>query len=88
MTCYFSVKLVAFQMPDAILRLNYSAVIRDYLQLYASISRRRLEMTGICQAQNEMQMTGSRLTDASQRANAVRDSVLFLQGFCDPYPIW
>ena len=52
-----SMLTLAFQMPS----LNKTN--GKLRQLNASISH--LEMTGICQTQNEMQMTGSRLSDAS-----------------------
>ena len=68
MTCYFSVKLLSFQMTDSILTLSFQMPFFNktnckWRQLYASISH--LKMTGICQTRNEMQMTGSRLSDAS-----------------------
>ena len=69
MTCYFSVKLLSFQMTESILTLSFQMPSLNktnckWRKLHASISH--LEMTGICQTRNDMQMTGSRLSDASR----------------------
>ena len=69
MTCYFPVKLLLFQMTESILTLafqmpSWNKTNCKWRQHNASISH--LKMTGNFQTRNEMQMTGSWLSDASR----------------------